>query len=89
MSRSHRTDQNGAYCPIPSQAIRAHRLRTGKYQLTSLGLELKCSRCPDYWPADTEFFYPLKTDAGGLHIWCKACFVEWRDTHQRKKEMAA
>lgn len=70
LARQHRTAENGAYCPIPSQAIRAHRLRTGKYKLGPIGLEARCSLCRDYWPADTEFFYPLKTDASGLHIWC-------------------
>lgn len=47
---------------------------------TELGLEIQCSKCRDYWPADPEFFYPGK-DQFGFHSWCKACY----DANRREK----
>nr|BDD45959.1 hypothetical protein 5 [bacterium] len=32
-----------------------------------------CSRCREYWPATTEFFYKR---GKGLHNYCKACCAE-------------
>lgn len=37
---------------------------------TDLGEEIECTRCREYWPADSEFFHK---GHGGLHTWCKAC----------------
>lgn len=80
------TATSGAYCPVPPASVRAKRLRSGKYRLGSLGLEIYCPRCADYWPADTEFFFPANR-ATGLNTYCKACFIEWRA--ERRKKAAA
>lgn len=37
---------------------------------TDLGREQRCSKCREYWPADTEFFHQLRDR---LSSWCKAC----------------
>ena len=38
---------------------------------TELGLEKKCTKCGDWWPADKEFY---NSNGGGkLHSKCKAC----------------
>jgi hypothetical protein len=47
-----------------------------RYRQTEIGLEARCSKCRDYWPADSEFFY-VSPD-GRLHSWCKACYVQDR-----------
>lgn len=39
---------------------------------TELGLEIQCSRCREFWPADRDFFY-FGPD-GSPHSWCKACY---------------
>ena len=38
-----------------------------------VGREKQCSRCGEWWPADTEFFY---RNGAGLHSYCKACVLE-------------
>ena len=43
-------------------------------QETDAGLELLCTRCNEFWPADAEFFQPSKRD--GFASWCKACVKE-------------
>lgn len=40
---------------------------------TELGTEAQCSRCEEFFPADTEFFFASK---GKVHSWCKACHSE-------------
>lgn len=64
------------YCPLPTARQREKGLRSGKLALTAIGLECRCHKCQEYWPADTEFFY--STLSKGLHCWCKACYVAWR-----------
>lgn len=39
------------------------------------GAEKLCPKCKEWWPADGEFYQPLR---GGLQCWCKACANEWR-----------
>lgn len=66
------------YSPVPSPASLQRRLRKGLYVLTALGLEARCSRCGDTWPADTEFFHAAPNTTTGLCCMCKACHAEWR-----------
>ena len=57
--------------------LRASRLASGKYQYDDDGqLEKRCSRCREYWPADSEFFYKGDGDGDGLHCMCISCNVE-------------
>jgi hypothetical protein len=44
-------------------------------RLTELGIERRCGRCRQFWPADQEFFSLKKP--GQLHSWCRACFAEY------------
>lgn len=74
--RRGKTAVEGAYCPIPPADLLARRLASGKYRMTALGLEAHCCACDDYWPADTEFFYPIPSKRTGLHEYCKACYLE-------------
>jgi hypothetical protein len=49
-----------------------------RFVLTECGPEKQCTRCMDFWPADTEFFYLSgpRSDRR-LHSWCIACFLEY------------
>jgi hypothetical protein len=40
-------------------------------QQSEIGDEIKCSKCGEFWPADSEFFFMSK---GKPHSWCKACY---------------
>lgn len=80
---------NGAYCPVPSAHIMAVRLKNGVYAMTECGLEKRCSKCRDYWPADTEFYYVAPSKEGGIGDWCKACFDAWKREHNAKMKAAA
>jgi len=54
-----------------------------RYITTELGLEKRCARCREYYPADEEFFFAQKGNAPGvppLHSWCKACYIDYRRT---------
>jgi hypothetical protein len=61
----------------PSNLLKI-RLNSGKAIFSTVGLEKRCSRCCDYWPADSEFFYTVPSKADGLNDWCKACCNENR-----------
>lgn len=48
-----------------------------RYRLTELGPEARCSKCREWWPADSEFFYQQAD--GCPHSWCIACYTAWRN----------
>lgn len=51
-----------------ASVIPGRRIREGE-----LGLEKLCTKCDDWWPADSEFFW---TSNGRLHYCCKACYYD-------------
>ena len=68
----------GYFCALHPLPLREKRLETGKFQFAADGtLEMRCPRCGDYWPLDTEFFYASKTRDGHFS-WCVACYCEHR-----------
>lgn len=69
--------EQAPFCPIPTPRTISQGIKTGRYALTSLGLERLCSTCGEFWPADTEFFWATPR-ASGLHCWCKACYIAWK-----------
>lgn len=52
--------------------------RTAERQI---GKQKRCTKCGEYWPADTEFFY-RGNGKDGLHTWCKACVND--ETYRRR-----
>lgn len=69
----------GWFCPLWKPGLVQQRVLRGKAQTNAIGeLEKACSSCKEFWPADTEFFYPQSSARDGLHTWCKACYLEWR-----------
>lgn len=90
MSDSVSADSLGAYCP----ALTVERIRRGctkgRYALTSIGLERRCSRCKEMWPADTEFFFAFHAPSSdGLASHCKACYREITDEKAAEGASAA
>lgn len=63
-------------CPTPE--LKAKRLKSGAYRDGDDGLEKRCCKCREYWPADSEFFYSAKGRADDLRDDCKACYIENR-----------
>lgn len=63
-------------CPTPK--LMQKRLASGAYQHGEEGLEKRCSKCREYWPADSEFFYASRGEPDGLIHTCKACYQENR-----------
>jgi hypothetical protein len=62
-----------------SESLLRKRLKSGKCRVDGDGvLEKYCSRCKEYWPADTEFYFSMGSKGDGLSTWCKACYLEWR-----------
>lgn len=80
------------FSPLMPADTLARRLRAGKYRYDDDGfLEKSCSRCGEFWPADTEF-YQTTSEPGrvGLGTYCKACMVEYkRGVRAQKEELAA
>jgi hypothetical protein len=66
------------FSPIWPNNLTRNRLNNGIAIFTEAGREKRCSKCKEYWPADTEFFYPAKRELDGLNPWCKACYRENR-----------
>ncbi|WP_281687593.1 hypothetical protein [Pseudomonas citronellolis] len=52
-----------------------------RFQTTVDGLEQLCSKCDEYWPADTDFFF--KAPNGKLQAYCKACYYEMPSMQKR------
>jgi hypothetical protein len=50
-----------------------------RYRDTDLGREARCSKCGEWWPVDSEFYYFLR---GAPHSWCKACYLD--DRHAKR-----
>lgn len=69
---------DGAFTPLKLRRALAAGLARDLYVRTDLGLEKRCSRCGEYWPADTGFFLQRAESGDGLHNWCKACLADWR-----------
>lgn len=47
------------------------------------GRELRCYRCLEFWPADSEFFSPADKAHTKPAKWCKACYAAWRADRRR------
>lgn len=76
-------NETAFFCPIPTARSVRQGLATGKYQFAPDGdLEMRCTHCQEYWPADTEFFYGT---LASLNSWCCACLNE----RKREKRKAA
>jgi len=71
-------------CPSPK--LKAKRLASGVYREGEGGLEKRCGRCREYWPADSEFFYASRAELDGLNWSCKACYMENRYPEGRNKK---
>ena len=56
---------------------------------TELGVEKKCPVCNEYWPEDTDFFYPDRHTKTGFTCRCIACQLETRRQYQEKKHPGA
>lgn len=56
--------------------MNGYGLHGSKLRLSIDGWEKICARCRDWWPADLEFFYADPKGAGGLYLYCKACYLE-------------
>lgn len=79
---------NGAWCPVRILGVIDERLALGNYVQTSLGFEKGCSCCREFWPSDTEFYYPSGGSPDGLAALCKACYAETqgRTADARKRD---
>ncbi len=76
-ARPEDAEIQGFFCPLQPSNLLAKRLRSGKCIRTDVGLEKRCSKCDCYWPMDTEFWFPSKTE-DGLFNWCRACYIGQR-----------
>lgn len=57
------------------------RRNTRPTRQTELGTEVQCSKCKEFWPADSEFFYMKE---GKPHSWCKDCYTNDEKTIAKK-----
>ena len=64
-------------------------LKMQQTKKTELGIEKRCSKCHEYWPADSEFFMRRKDSKDGLDGYCKACRQESRNNAYHKDNPAA
>lgn len=80
-------DRAGHVCPVLTCAQILRGLQSGRYAMTTIGLERRCSLCGEYWPADTEFFYYQPSSSAGLCTYCHDGYrsVTGRQPGQRRK----
>lgn len=76
-ARPEDAEIQGFFCPLQRPRLIELRLASGKCIRTEVGLEKLCRKCGAYWPMDTEFWFPSKTE-DGLFNWCRACYVKQR-----------
>lgn len=62
---------------VPDRIMES-RIKSGKWRITELGVESRCTGCHTYWPADAEFYYAARGTVDGLASVCKACHAEYR-----------
>lgn len=79
-SRGRRSDSEigGFFSPLVRPELLEKRLASGKCIRSEAGIEKRCPKCNTYWPMDTEFFYPARSEADGLFDWCRACYIKHR-----------
>jgi len=53
---------------------------------TDIGLEKLCSKCDQWWPADTDFFHADPAGTARLFYCCKACYQEHFGLARRTKQ---
>jgi hypothetical protein len=71
------------YTPVKAARLARRTDSRSAYQLNGDGdIEKRCGKCKEWWPADTEFFYPKASTSGGLHDWCKACYIHWKESRK-------
>ncbi len=71
-------------CPAPK--LLQLRTERGAYKNGEDGLEKRCNKCLEYWPADSEFFYASCRRPDGLIETCKACYQENRFPDGRRMQ---
>lgn len=59
--------------------------KRGVFRMTRDGLEKRCCKCREYWPADNTGFYAGSRTTDGLYPWCKACYITWRNDWKAKR----
>lgn len=70
------------FSPLIRPRILRRGLRARRFRYDSDGqLEKRCTKCGDFWPHDTEFFY---VHEWALSSWCRAC----RDAYIRRTKHA-
>lgn len=55
------------------------------YVQTELGVERRCARCGDLWPAKDPEFWRLKRP-GVWQSWCRACLAEYDQARRRGRQ---
>lgn len=90
MAKGERGIEPIIYSPLWPYKLLRIRLNSGIAVISDIGREMRCSKCKEYWPADTQFYHPLPSKEPGLQPWCKACYGTWdrerRELKRQKKE---
>lgn len=58
--------------------------RSTTFRQVAGALEKRCSRCHEWWPADTDFFTRHEVRPGGLTNQCRACSLKPRPAEPAK-----
>lgn len=76
------------YTPLIKSGLTELRIKRGKARIDEFyGLEKYCPKCGEFWPQDTEFWFPSKRQPDGLQCWCKGCQNEGKNNSNRKKAL--
>lgn len=67
----------GPVCPLAARdGLERSTVFRGRAASDTDAIERLCSRCGEWWPADTEFFVLSPGTAGGLATACRACRLQ-------------
>ncbi len=68
--------QKPCFCPVIPQWLIESRIAQGTMRINEGSLEKLCSRCREWNPADTEFYFIKREYADGMRPQCRFCEME-------------
>ncbi len=63
-------------------------ITAGRYQISELGIEQRCTKCDMFWPLDKEFYFRDAGNKTGFQHQCKACIIEKKRSAALQKKTA-
>lgn len=78
-------NQKPYFSPVWPDKMTSKKLKSGSVRFTAIGREMKCCRCKEFWPADSEFYSSFSSITLGINRYCKSCMAEKKEEYKINK----